>query len=163
MLWVLEFVETDLEDQHLQIKIFYIYKLLPSCFHSGCLPSSHLWISVSSSSVKQWRMQGVSGVPLLCHAPCTFSFTPRCHVPGGSEVMPFPCAQLFLLRPLSWSWLQAAQVVSSSSCPAKSLSAAVGGHSDTGRKPNATQSGNTCRDHVTDSGWVLVETLITKI
>lgn len=26
VLWVLEFVETDLEDQHLQIKIFYIYK-----------------------------------------------------------------------------------------------------------------------------------------
>lgn len=25
VLWVLEFVETDLEDQHLQIKIFYIY------------------------------------------------------------------------------------------------------------------------------------------
>lgn len=32
VLWVLEFVETDLEDQHLQIKIFYIYKLYPSVF-----------------------------------------------------------------------------------------------------------------------------------
>lgn len=27
VLWVLEFVETDLEDQHLRIKIFYIYKV----------------------------------------------------------------------------------------------------------------------------------------
>lgn len=29
VLWVLEFVETDLEDQHLRIKIFYIYKVHP--------------------------------------------------------------------------------------------------------------------------------------
>lgn len=29
VLWVLEFVETDLEDQHLRIKIFYIYKVNP--------------------------------------------------------------------------------------------------------------------------------------
>lgn len=28
VLWVLEFVETDLEDQHLRIKIFYIYNIL---------------------------------------------------------------------------------------------------------------------------------------
>lgn len=49
VLWGLEFVETDLEDQHLQIKIFYIYKVRPSGFILSGLFSSSVRIPVLSA------------------------------------------------------------------------------------------------------------------
>lgn len=140
MLWVLEFVETDLEDQHLQIKIFYIYKL-PSCFHSGCLPSSCFWISVSVSSSEKQRRECGGCVVFPCSPTLPAPWVLLCDATSleAAEAMPVPWVRLVLLRPLSWSRSQAARVVSCSSCPAEALPA-VGGHSAIGRKLNSTRS-----------------------
>lgn len=65
VLWVLEFVETDLEDQHLQIKIFYIYKLYPPVFIWG------VWFLVLSGF--QCLLPSVRSicVPLVSTVTCT--------------------------------------------------------------------------------------------
>lgn len=68
VLWVLEFVETDLEDQHLRIKIFYIYKVHPPVVIWG------VWFLLLpgfvSASTREKHLPS-----LFSSASCTLNFT----------------------------------------------------------------------------------------
>lgn len=68
VLWVLEFVETDLEDQHLRIKIFYIYKVHPPVVIWGVW--FLLLLGFVSASTREEHLPS-----LFPSASCTLNFT----------------------------------------------------------------------------------------
>lgn len=90
VLWVLEFVETDLEDQHLQIKIFYIYKLYPSVFIWGVC-----FLLLSRFQCLLPPVRSIC-IPLFSNTTCApkFYMVVPCpeHLP---RPIPIPCNHIF--------------------------------------------------------------------
>lgn len=77
VLWVLEFVETDLEDQHLRIKIFYIYKVYPAVVIWG------VWFLLLPGSVSASSIEKYFAFPFL--SPVHPEFHSECPIPISAQ------------------------------------------------------------------------------